>query len=37
MRLNVNRQLEHLQTVDETYWTQLLQQFLIDVSALLGF
>ena len=32
MRLNVSRQLEHLQTVDESYWLDLFKQYLIDVS-----
>lgn len=31
MRLNVNQQLEQLQTVDESYWTQLLKQYLVNV------
>lgn len=35
MRLNVNKQLEFLQTVNETYWTDLLNEFLIKVYLLI--
>lgn len=32
MRLNVNKQLEFLQTVGETYWIDLLKEYLTEVS-----
>lgn len=32
MRLNVNTQLNFLQTVNDTYWVNLLKEFLINVS-----
>lgn len=32
MRLNVIKQFEFLQTVNETYWIDLLKEYLIDVS-----
>lgn len=33
MRLNVHKQLEYLQTVGESYWLDLLKEFMVDVRA----